>query len=194
MEALRIISDEHQALAGILHAIRLMLRKISAGELKPDLKLFQAMVHYLDAYAEKRHHPKEDLLFSYLEKRTAEGADALVKLAAQHQAASQRIAALEDALSRFVADPARFGEFAGAFNAYADFYRGHMMLEEEVVMPLTKDHLTAEDWASVDQEFLAEIAANSGKDGKSEDFTAMFSRIVKSAPAPLGFGPRPYGE
>jgi len=194
MKALRIISDEHQSLAGILHAVRFMLKEISAGRLQPDLKLFEAMVHYLEAYAEKRHHPKEDRLFTYLEKRTTEGADALAKLAEQHAAAPQRIASLEQALANFVADPACFDEFAQAFYRYADFYRGHMILEEDVVLPLIRLHLTAEDWATVDQEFLAEMEAKSGKDGSTENFSAMFSRLVECAPAPVGLGPRPYTD
>lgn len=192
MEALRIISDEHQALAAILHAIRFMLKEVAAGRLEPDLKLFQAMVHYLDAYAEKRHHPKEDLLFKYLEGRTTEGADALADLAVQHAAAPERIAALQQALADFVADPARFAGFSAAFERYADFYRGHMMTEEDIVLPLIRRHLTAEDWAAVNQEFLAEMAENSGKDGASEDFSALFSRLVECAPAPIGFGGRPF--
>ena len=192
MEALHIIGEEHQSLAAILHAIRYMLKEVGAGQLQPDLKLFQAMVHYLDAYAEKRHHPKEDLLFKYLEKRTGDGAEALAQLAVQHGAAPQRIAALQQALERYLAEPARFAEFAQAFNAYADFYRGHMMLEEDVVLPLVRKHLTAEDWAAVDAEFRAEMAANSGKDGKSEDFSGLFSRLVNAAPAPIGFGSGPF--
>lgn len=194
MKALRIISDEHQSLAGILHAVRFMLKEISAGKLEPDLKLFQAMVHYLDAYAERRHHPKEDRLFTYLVKRTAEGADALAQLALQHADAPQRIAHLEQALSHYAANPAGFDEFSQAFNSYADFYRGHMMLEEEVVLPLIRRHLTEADWAAVDQEFQTEMQAKSGKDGSSEDFSAMFSRLVECAPEPVGFGRRPYSD
>ena len=194
MKALNIISDEHQSLAGILHAVRFMIREILADKLEPDLKLFQAMVHYLDAYAEKRHHPKEDRLFTYLEKRTNEGAEALAKLAEQHAAAPQRISSLEQALAQLVADPASFDGFAKAFNTYADFYRGHMLLEEEVVLPLISRYLTPEDWATVDQEFLAEMQSKLGKDGKTEDFSAMFSKLVECAPAPIGFGPRPYTD
>ncbi|OWW20797.1 hemerythrin domain-containing protein [Noviherbaspirillum denitrificans] len=192
MEAIRIISDEHQALAGILHAIRFMLRKVAAGELAPDLKLFQAMVHYLDAYAEKRHHPKEDILFAVLAKRTDEGADAIARIEAQHGDAPRRIARLEQALAAFGNDAGRLEEFITAFNHYADFYRGHMMLEEDLVMPLARVYLTPEDWASVNRQFRAEMEANSGKDGKSEDFAGMFSRLVECAPAPVGLGPRPY--
>lgn len=192
MEALHIIGEEHQSLAAILHAIRYMLKEVGAGRLAADLKLFQAMVHYLDAYAEKRHHPKEDLLFMYLEQRTGEGAEALAQLAVQHGAAPQRIAALQQALERYLADTSRFAEFAQAFNTYADFYRGHMMLEEDVVLPLVRKYLTAEDWAAVDAEFRAEMTANSGKDGKSEDFSGLFSRLVNAAPAPIGFGSGPF--
>jgi hemerythrin-like domain-containing protein len=192
MKALHIIGEEHQSLAAILHAIRFMLKEISAGRLQPDLKLFQAMVHYLEAYAEKRHHPKEDILFRYLERRTDAAADALAQLALQHAAAPQRIAALEYALSRFVADPACFGEFAQAFEVYADFYRGHMLLEESTVLPMIRTHLTQEDWADVDQAFVREMESKSGKDGSSEDFSQLFSRLVECVPAPVGFGPRPY--
>ena len=194
MEALHIIGEEHQSLAAILHAIRFMLKEISAGKLAADLKLFQAMVHYLDAYAEKRHHPKEDLLFRRLPQRTAEGAEALARLGLQHAAAPQRMAALEQALADYVADNSRFDEFASAFEAYAEFYREHMMLEEDVVLPLLRSHLTAEDWTGLDQAFRTEMQAKSGKDGKEEDFSALFSRLVDCAPAPIGLGPRPFGN
>lgn len=192
MEALHIIGEEHQSLAAILHAIRFMLKEVAAGKLEPDLKLFQAMVHYLDAYAEQRHHPKEDLLFAYLEKRTGEGAEALAKLAVQHAAAPQRIAALQSALTTYLADLARFADFAKAFDAYADFYRSHMMLEEDVILPLVRKYLKDEDWAAVNAEFREEMTTHSGKDGKHEDFTGLFSKLVNAAPAPIGFGSGPF--
>lgn len=194
MEALHIIGEEHQALAAILHAIRFMLKEVAAGRLAPDQKLFQAMVHYLDAYAEQRHHPKEDLLFRYLPARSDAGNAALATLAEQHAAAPQRIAVLQQAVQDYVADPGRFAEFAQAFEHYADFYRGHMMLEEEVVLPLVRRHLTAADWTAVDAEFKAAMAANAVSDGSKADFKAFFSKLVECAPAPLGFGPRPWQD
>ncbi|WP_448207992.1 hemerythrin domain-containing protein [Azospirillum sp. sgz302134] len=192
MKALRIISDEHQSLAAILHAVRFMLKEIAAGTLEPDLDLFQAMVHYLEAYAEQRHHPKEERLFRALRRRTDEGAEALATLAAEHAAGPQRIAALKQALGTFIAAPAiaapaRVGAFAEAFNVYADFYRSHMVLEEDTVLPLVRRHLTAEDWAAIDQEFEAEAA-----NGTGEDFSALFRRLVDCAPAPIGHGAHPF--
>lgn len=192
MEALRIISDEHQALASILHAIRFMLKEVGAGRLAPDLRLFQAMVHYLDAYAEQRHHPREDPLFARLGERTPEAADALARLAAQHAAAPARIATLQAALEAYIADPARFDGFAKAFDDYADFYRGHIMLEEQDVLPRLRTHLSPDDWAAADAEFKADLQAREGRDGPPEDFSGLFSKLVDCAPAPLGFGPRPF--
>lgn len=192
MEALRIISDEHQSLAAVLHAVRFMLKEIAAGRLDADGQLFAAMVHYLDAYAEQRHHPKEDLLFARLAGRTGEGGEALASLAVQHAAAGERIAHLRAALEAFLAAPGDIAPFALAFERYAEFYRTHMLLEEEVVLPLVRRHLTAEDWLTVDAQFRQEMVDKSGRDGRSEDFSALFSRLVDCAPPPIGLGPRPF--
>ena len=191
MEALRIISDEHQALASILHAIRFMLKEVGAGRLAPDLKLFQAMVHYLDAYAEQRH-PREDPLFNRLARRSQDAAEALARLGEQHAAAPARIAVLQQALDHYVADPACFEAFAKAFEDYADFYRGHIMLEESAVLPRLRTHLDADDWAAAEAEFQADMASRDL--AAHEDFAGLFSKLVACAPAPIGFGPRPFTD
>ena len=105
MDAMRILMDEHQSLAAIIHAIRHMISEIGAGRLKPDHKLLEAMVHYLDAYPEKRHHPKEDeFLFGPLRARTHDADAALDKLEAEHADADARIAVLEAAVKRYAED------------------------------------------------------------------------------------------
>ncbi|HEY0834816.1 MAG TPA: hemerythrin domain-containing protein [Azospirillum sp.] len=197
MKALRIISDEHQSLAAILHAVRFMLKEISAGRLTPDLELFQAMVHYLDAYAEQRHHPREDVLFRALRECTGEGgegAEALDTLAAEHAAGPQRIATLRRALDDFIADPRGVEAFSEAFDRYADFYRGHMLLEEDVVLPLVRRHLTAEQWDAAEREIQAAEAKQADGDTAGEDFRALFSRLVECAPAPIGHGAHPFAK
>ncbi len=198
MEAIRIVMDEHQSLAAIIHAIRLMIREVGAGRLAPDFKLFKAMVHYLDAYPEKRHHPKEDqFLFGPLKARTTEGADVLARLEAEHGQAEARIQALDGALQRYADDaPDGFDAFAKAFETYADFYRSHMLLEEREVLPLIKRHFTAEDWARANAGCQANPDPMSGTrtPNADEDFQQLFSRLVNAAPAPLGLGGGPYND
>lgn len=197
MDAMRILMDEHQSLAAIIHAIRHMIGEIGAGRLQPDHKLLEAMVHYLDAYPEKRHHPKEDeFLFGPLRARTHDADAALDRLEAEHAQADARIAVLDAAVKAYAQDPAgAFEAFKRAFNDYAEFYRTHMMTEEREVLPLIRKHFSAEDWDKANAGFIADdplsgtrATARAGE----EDFAHIFSRLVAAAPAPIGLGAGPY--
>ena len=196
MDAMRILMDEHQSLAAIIHAIRHMIGEIGAGRLQPDHKLLEAMVHYLDAYPEKRHHPKEDeFLFGPLRARTHDADAALDRLEAEHAQADARIAVLDAAVKAYAQDSANFDAFKTAFEDYAAFYRTHMMTEEREVLPQIRKHFTAEDWARANAGFVADdplsgtrATARAGE----EDFAQIFSKLVAAAPAPIGLGAGPY--
>ncbi|MDX9837530.1 MAG: hemerythrin domain-containing protein [Azoarcus sp.] len=198
MEALRIIQDEHQSLAAILHAIRHMTKEIGEGTLQPDFGLLKAMVHYLDAYPEKKHHPKEDqYLFAILKKRTSEGAEAMARLEQEHAVGDDRIKALEAALHQYASGARNgFDVFSQAFERFAEFYRNHMLLEEHAILPLVKKYFTAEDWAEAAAGFRenADPMAGTGDPATHEDFQRIFSRLVAAAPAPIGLGGGPYKE
>lgn len=198
MQAMRILLDEHQSLAAIIHAIRHMIREIGAGKLEPDFKLLHAMVHYLDAYPEKKHHPKEDeFLFAPLRARTDRASDVLDRLEAEHATSDERIAALSKALETYEADPATgFEVFNEAFEQYAEFYREHMMLEEREVLPLIRECFTEEDWAFANAGFEKSQDPMGGTRRSSceEDFGRIFSKLVEAAPAPIGLGLGPYKD
>jgi hemerythrin-like domain-containing protein len=196
MEAMRIIMDEHQSLAAIIHAIRHLIGEIGAGRLTPDFKLLSAMVHYLDAYPEKRHHPKEDAyLFAPLKARTHAADAAIARLEAEHGQAEARIKALESALVAYARGTAGgFEGFAQAFDTYAEFYREHMLLEEREVLPRVKQYFTAEDWAAADAGFLADDPMAGARADSAEDFGRIFSKLVEAAPAPIGLGGGPYRD
>ncbi|MCD8504789.1 MAG: hemerythrin domain-containing protein [Burkholderiaceae bacterium] len=198
MEAMRILLDEHQSLAAIIHAIRHMIREIEAGKLKPDFKLLHAMVHYLDAYPEKKHHPKEDeFLFARLRARTDRASEVLDRLEAEHATSDERIAALTQALKVYEADPANgFKTFQEAFDKYAEFYREHMMLEEREVLPLIRECFTEEDWAFANAGFEKSRDPMGGtrRGSDEEDFGRIFSKLVEAAPAPIGLGLGPYKD
>lgn len=195
MEALRIIQDEHQSLAAILHAVRYMLKEIGAGRLEPDFKLLQAMVHYLDAYPEQRHHPKEDeFLFALLKEKTDEGAAAIAHLEQEHAAGELRIRALDEAVKSYAAgEDDAYARFVEAFDRFAEFYRNHMMMEEREVLPLCRKHFTEADWARIAEGFRANNDPMTGiRDG--EDFKGIFSKLVAAAPPPIGLGAGPYRD
>ena len=70
MRAIQIIEDEHRSLAAVLHGLLYLVREIRLRNAKPDFELLGAMLHYIDAFPERFHHPKEDAyLFRHLRER-----------------------------------------------------------------------------------------------------------------------------
>ena len=69
-DALKIIHDEHAALAVMLRTMGVLLDAYRKHGAAPDFGLFRAMLFYVDEYPEKLHHQKESaLLFPRLRRR-----------------------------------------------------------------------------------------------------------------------------
>jgi hypothetical protein len=65
-----------------------------------------------------------------------------------------------------------------------------MGAEEKEVLPLAKEHLTKEDWDTIDAAFLGHADPLVGIDAGAE-FRGLFRRIVNLTPPPIGLGPEP---
>jgi hemerythrin-like domain-containing protein len=187
--ALRIIHDEHAALAAMLRSILLLLAQHRREGTLPDFAALRAMLFYMDEFPEQRHHLKESqLLFPKLRLRTDEVNHLIDRLDEDHARGEQAIRDLEHALLGFeMMGETRRAAFEQAAQQYADFYFQHMSLEEKQIMPLAEKTLTAEDWAELDAAFAANRDPLTGHEPE-DDYRALFSRIVNALPAPLGLG------
>jgi len=188
--ALRIIRDEHAALASMLRTRLLLLQQHRRQKTQPDFGVLRAMLFYVDEFPEKRHHQKEsELLFPALRVRTPEAADVLDRLDRDHAQGERAIRGLEHDLLAFemMGEPRR-GAFERAAQNYVDFYLHHMALEETRVLPLAERVLTAQDWITLDAAFGANRDGLAGHE-PDEEYRALFTRIVNTLPAPLGLGP-----
>ena len=187
--ALRVIHDEHAALAAMLRSILLLLSQHRRQGTMPDFALLRAMLFYVDEFPERRHHLKESaLLFPKLRARSAELNHVLDRLDQDHERGERAIRDLEHALLAFemMGEPRREA-FEQAAQQYADFYFQHMALEEKQVLPLAERVLGAQDWAELDAAFAANRDPLTGHEPE-DDYRALFSRIVNVLPAPLGLG------
>jgi hypothetical protein len=63
-----------------------------------------------------------------------------------------------------------------------------MGTEEKEVLPLAEKHLTAPDWKVIDAAFLGHTDPMLGAKAGIE-YDALFDRIFKLAPPPIGMGP-----
>ena len=187
---LTIIRDEHQALAAMLRSLSMLLAEHRRKGVPPDFGVLRAMLLYVDEFPEKLHHTKEsELLFPMLRSRSAEAADVLDKLDHDHAQGEKAIRDLEhDLLAYEVLGGDRATSFEKSVNRYIDFYLAHMGIEEGQILPLAQRVLTDADWAELDAAFMKNRDPLTGHE-PDDVYRPLFSRIVMSAPAPIGLGP-----
>jgi hemerythrin-like domain-containing protein len=189
MRVVRIIYDEHRSLAAVLHGMRYLERKYREDGKPPRFEVLRAMLHYIDSFPQREHHPKEDsFLFARMRLRTFEAGAVLADLEAEHKLGEEMIRHLEQGLFRFEeGGAAYFGEFSTAVEAYCDFHYQHMRKEEDLVLPLAQRVLTEADWEYLDAAFSGNLDPLKCI-GEHEDFAKLFTRIVMLAPQPIGLG------
>ena len=188
--AIRIILDEHRSISAVLSGLKSLAQMAKDARLRPDFKVFRAMIYYIDAFPERMHHPKEDEhLFARLLLRDPASKPLIDDLQGEHQRGAKLVRDLEQTLLEFEQTwPKGIESFAAAIDAYARFHWQHMSREEVDLLPRAQKALTAEDWEAIATAF----AGNQDPiaDLREKDFTALFQRIVALAPAPIGLGER----
>jgi hemerythrin-like domain-containing protein len=187
--ALDIIRDEHRALAGMLVALRTLVRDARDRGIRPDFEVLRALLYYVHAFPERLHHPKEtDLLFPALRARSGALSETLARLDADHAHGEAGLMKLAMQLIEYEQlGPAGGAAFAAAIEQYVDAYLRHMEAEEREVLPAAERTLTPEDWATIDAAFAANRDPLTGHAPEAQ-FEALFRRIVTLAPAPIGLG------
>jgi len=190
MHAIRVIVDEHRALAAVLQGMLHLVRGIRDRGDKPDFAVLGAMLYYIDAFPEHFHHPKEDeYLFRILRIRHPEAAPLLDRLNAEHRAGAVKIRALDQALVRYQhGGSTEFANFVADVEAYAAFHWEHMRTEEKEVLPLAEKYLSASDWETIDAAFLGHTDPMLGAEAGAK-YDVLIRRIVTLAPPPIGVGP-----
>jgi len=188
--ALRIIHDEHAALAAMLRSILLLLAQSRQHRKLPDFQALRAMLFYVDEFPERLHHTKESqLLFPVIRKRSALAGDVLDRLDQEHGKGEHAIRELEHALLAFeMLGEARREAFEQAAKRYVDFYLAHMSIEENQILPLAEQVLSEQDWAELDAAFAANRDPLTGHEPDAL-YRDLFQRIVNVVPAPIGLGP-----
>ena len=188
--ALTIIRDEHGALAAMLRSLSLLLAEYRRKQAMPDFSVLRAMLFYVDEFPERLHHTKEsELLFPKVRARCPQLAATLDRLERDHERGEQFIRDLEHDLLAFeVLGEPRRDAFEQSVARYIEFYLAHMGVEESEVLPAAQAELTAQDWAELDAAFLANRDPLTGHEPE-EGYRPLFSKIVMSAPAPIGLGP-----
>ena len=187
---LTTIRDEHRSLAAVIHGLEFVARQARDQGAPPSFPLLRAMLHYIEEFPEKLHHPKEDAyLFRKLRERTSEFDATLDELQRQHVDGHPIVEELARSIDAYEADPqGGLTGFSEAVDRFSTSQIEHMALESKVIIPAARRHLTREDWAEIGAAFAANGDPRFSVDN-DEEFRDLFVRIVNLAQAPVASAP-----
>lgn len=116
----------------------------------PQYELMRDVVYYLHHFADRFHHPREDVAFARLVERDPSRRLAVNRLLQEHRvigaAGETLLGLLEDILRDTVIERATVEAAAATYLVY---YRHHLVSEESDVLPRAAQILTPQDWVAV---------------------------------------------
>lgn len=188
--ALDVIRDEHQALAAMLRSLSMLVQHARRHGSEPPFELLRAMLFYIDEFPERLHHPKEsDLLFPKVVRVAPGTMDAVKRLEQDHMRGESSVRELQHALLAWeLLGESRRERFETMAKNYVGFYLEHMHLEESVILPEAEKALGADDWKELDAAFAKNCDPLTGKYPREPLYDRLFTRIVMTAPEPIGLG------
>ena len=140
---------EHINFARLLDLLETQVAAFHRGE-RPNYDLMGNIVYYLRSYADRFHHPREDVAFARLVKRDPGMQLAINRLLQEHRVIAAAGDEFFNRLNEVAADvmtPRATVEAAAA--TYLVYYRHHIAAEERDIMPRAGQLLTQEDWHAV---------------------------------------------
>lgn len=125
----------------------------------PNYPLMLDIVEYLCDYADRYHHPREDVVFSRLVHYLPDRQLPLARLRQEHRVIANAGTTLRRLLEEVQADAVvSRAEVEVAAATFLVYYGNHIAREEEDILPLAAQTLSADDWRA------AAAAAPAGDD------------------------------
>jgi hemerythrin-like domain-containing protein len=188
--ALQIIRDEHSALAAVLRSLLLMIARGPQDEPERFFDVLRAMLFYIDEFPEQLHHPKESqLLFPKIARAAPHLKAAIRQLDTDHLDGEGKVRHLQHLLLAWeLLGESRRAAFSEGAQSYVEFYLDHMRSEETQLLPAAEELLSQDDWAELDAAFKLSRDPLAGGE-RDPAYNRLFTRIVMTAPAPIGVGP-----
>jgi hemerythrin-like domain-containing protein len=180
--ALETIKEEHRSIAGVLKLLQRLLEDIAVEHTEVDFGLLAAALYYLDDFASRCHHPKEDnYLFVAIRQHLPNALTTLNGLQAEHQRDDHYIRELHRLLVLYQAGaPEALKRLIGSLDIYAAMLYDHMR-KEEMLFDTIGDSIPQTQWRDIAERFAADDDPLFGKSPK-EEFAKLRHRIVNLLP------------
>lgn len=140
--------EEHMYFNRLLQLLQHEVEVFSTAEM-PNYPLMLDIISYLRDYADQVHHPREDEVFRVLALRHPKQRPSVARLQQEHRVIAKAGATLMRLLEEVQSDAVvSRAEVEVAAATYLVYYGNHIANEEEEILPLARQTLTAEDWQS----------------------------------------------
>lgn len=188
-DAIRIISEEHAAVAAMLRSLVMMVDRGPGDHRDRFFDVVRAMLFYIDEFPERRHHPNESrYLFPVLARCAPELGSVIERLERDHASGERLVRELQHLLTAWqIMGDVRRRPFADALEPYVRFYLEHMRTEETELLPVARRVLPEAERRALDKAFLEARDPLAGGP-RDPEYDALFTRIVQKVPAPIGVG------
>lgn len=179
-----IIHRDHVNLDKVLSVLKFTVDRLSddkgVGGDSSASSVLHSIIYYIRTFPDRMHHLKEEAyLFPLLLKRRPESKDIIARLVEQHEEGKSRIEELNDAVVGFDKTSGESkSRLLNAANAYIEFQRQHIGLEERELLPMAREALTADDWDQVRKAFVSDNDPLFGENMET-GFRVLFERITK---------------
>jgi hemerythrin-like domain-containing protein len=191
-ESVRIIREEHAAVAQMLRSLELMVERGPDNDLEGFCDVMRAMLFYIDEFPTRMHHPKEsELLFPRVARLAPQTAELIERLERDHVNGEAAVRELQHLLLAWeLVGDVRRPAFTAAAKQYLAFYHEHIRLEETVILPAALDLFAESDWAEMNAAFATNCDPFTGKYSRDPAYDRLLTHILMRAPAPIGMGKR----
>ena len=177
MDPVKAWHEEHAYFSRLLNVLQEEVDTLYAGQ-APNYELVLDIVAYLRDYSDQVHHPREDEAFRRLARRNAELRPVIARLQQEHRVISQSGDRLRELVEEAAADAVvPRADIEAAAATYIVYYRNHIAVEENEILPAAALELTEDDWTAARNVAPARANPLVGEDA-GERFRGLRRRIA----------------
>jgi hemerythrin-like domain-containing protein len=147
-----VVETWHREHARFGRLLNLFEQQLAAfhDEGSPDYELMSDVVHYLHDYADRYHHPREDMAFAAMLRRDPQLKPIIYRLLQEHRVIGHAGNGLLGLLGEVTSDAVvSRSALEAAAATYLAYYRRHLETEERDILPRAARMLDAADWQPI---------------------------------------------
>jgi len=175
-----LLQSLHRDHVNFARLLRLAAAELAACEQggDPDYRLLEDAISYIEQYADRLHHPREDVIYELLRERYPAHAALVERLHEEHrglrEATLDAQARVGDALNDAFVDR---GSVHGPIAAFIERQFAHLAREEAEVFPLLAATFSSADWSEVGQRLPPGEDPLFGERVRAQ-YRALYERLV----------------